>query len=401
MTKSHSPNRRHFLQGSALAAGAAMFGSMPFINRGLAAGEPVRIGIALDQTGRASVFGIPGTNTARMVTEQINAAGGILGRPMELFIADTATDESTGVANVRTMLQRDRVDVVIGGLSSSMRKAIKSVIVDRNKTLYMYPTLYEGGECTPYLYSTGATPAQQCEMLIPWMIEQGAKRFAVPGSDYLWPQVMAKRVREAVESRGGEIVFEELYPFDQVDFSAAVNRIISAKADVVINNVVPPGAGPLVKQLHQSGFHAGGGRIGSFYYDENALNLNSTEEMEGVVSCLDWFQVLADKDPFSKSVLDDYTKMFPGKFTFTAGNSSVSVYRCMKLYAAAVEKAGSVDRDAVAAALETVQVEAPGGTSSFVPGKRHLAMNMYLAECRNGRFEIATQSNGPIIPQEC
>lgn len=398
MTRPFSPDRRRFLQTSAVAAALV---SAPFVNRAHAAGTPVRIGIALDQTGRASVFGIPGTNTARMMTEEINAAGGLLGQPVELFVADTASDESTGVANVRTMLQRDKVDVVIGGLSSSMRNAIKSVIVDRNRTLYMYPTLYEGGECTPYLFATGATPAQQCEMLIPWLIERGAKRFAVPGSDYLWPQVMAKRVRDAVESRGGQIVFQELYPFDHVDFSAAVNRIMSENADVVINNVVPPGAGSLVKQLHQAGFHARGGKIGSFYYDENALNLNSVEEMEGVVSCLDWFQVLADGDPLSRQVLDRYTQMFPGRFTFTAGNSSVSVYRCMKLYAAAVTKAGSVDREAVAAALETVSVDAPGGNSSFVPGKRHLAMNMYLAECRNGKFEIAAKSDGPIVPQEC
>lgn len=401
MSGQFSPNRRGFLQASMLAAGAATFGAMPFVKTAQAAGEPVRIGIALDQTGRASVFGIPGANTARMVAEEINAAGGLLGQPIELFIADTGSDESTGVANVRTMIQRDRVDVVIGGLSSAMRNAIKSVIVDRSKKLYMYPTLYEGGECAPYIYSTGATPAQQCEMLIPWLMERGAKRFAVPGSDYLWPQVMSKRIREVVEARGGEIVFEELYPFDQVDFSSAVNRIMSEQADVVINNVVPPGAGAIVKQLHQAGFHARGGRIGSFYYDENALNLNSVEEMEGVVSCLDWFQVLADSDPLSRTVLDRYTEMFPGKFTFTAGNSSVSVYRCMKLYAAAVTKAGSVDRDAVSAALETVQVDAPGGSSSFVPGKRHLAMNMYLAECKQGKFQIAARSDGPIIPREC
>ena len=87
-----------------------------------------------------------------MVVADINAKGGILGRSLQLFVEDTASNESVAVNNVRKLIQRDHVDVVFGGITSSMRNAIKDVIVTRGKTLYIYPQLYEGQECTPFIY---------------------------------------------------------------------------------------------------------------------------------------------------------------------------------------------------------------------------------------------------------
>ena len=237
MTREFMKNRRSFLQGSAMFVGAALSGAGTLMFRPsfATAAEPVKVGVALDMTGGLGAVGLAGINTAKMIVQEFNDAGGILGRPVELYIADTATNESIGVANVRTMIQRDKVDVVIGGLASSMRNAIKDVIIGRGKTLYLYPSLYEGKECTPYLFCTGATPAQQCDTFIPWLMENGGKRFALPSSDYIWPQVLNKYVRDVVEKHGGEVVYEEFFPFDQIDFSASVNKIMSENVNVVIN----------------------------------------------------------------------------------------------------------------------------------------------------------------------
>ena len=183
-----------------------------------AAADPIKVGIATDLTGPIGYAGNADANVAKMVVKEINDAGGLLGRPLELFIEDTASNESVAVGNVRKLIQRDKVDLVLGGITSSMRNAIKDVIVARGKTLYIYPQLYEGKECTPYLFCTGPTPAQQCDEFIPWLIKNGGKRFALPSANYVWPHTLNVYARKVIEANGGEVVFEEYYPLDQIDF---------------------------------------------------------------------------------------------------------------------------------------------------------------------------------------
>src|SRR5262249_62214184 len=118
-------------------------------------------------------------------------------------------------------------DVVLGGITSSMRNAIKDVIVTRGKTLYIYPQLYEGRECTRYIFCTGPTPAQQCDEFIPWLMKNGGKRFALPSSNYVWPRLLNEYARKVIEKNGGGGGFEEDYPLDQGEFSGTLNKIIN------------------------------------------------------------------------------------------------------------------------------------------------------------------------------
>src|SRR6516164_8680036 len=212
--------RRRLLQSAAWMSGAIATGvgswsvQSDWAN---AAAAPIKVGIATDLTGAIAYVGNACANVAKMVVKDVNDAGGILGRPIELFIVDTASDESVAVANVRRLIQRDKVDVVLGGITSSDRKSIKDAIVTRGKTLYIYPEQYEGKECTPYLFCTGPTPAQQCDQIIPWLITNDGKRFALPSANYIWPHVLNRYARELIEKNGGEVIFEEYYPLDQVE----------------------------------------------------------------------------------------------------------------------------------------------------------------------------------------
>jgi ABC-type branched-subunit amino acid transport system substrate-binding protein len=353
-------------------------------------------------TGPIGYAGNADANVAKMVVKEINDAGGLLGRPLELFIEDTASNESVAVGNVRKLIQRDKVDLVLGGITSSMRNAIKDVIVARGKTLYIYPQLYEGKECTPYLFCTGPTPAQQCDEFIPWLIKNGGKKFALPSANYVWPHTLNIYARKVIESNGGEVVFEEYYPLDQIDFSATVNRIISNKVDVVFNTVIPPGVGPFFKQLYEAGFLKSGGRLACVYYDENTLNINQPAEIEGLASCLDYFKALTPEDPFSAKLQATYDKEFPGTFLFAAGSAATGTYRGLKLWEAAVKEAGKLDRDSVAAALDHAKIaEGPGGPAEMVPGKRHCKMKMYTAVAKGGNYEIVARSAGLVDPKEC
>jgi branched-chain amino acid transport system substrate-binding protein len=399
-------SRRRFLTSTAWTAGAVAtgLGSWVIPAKWASAADPIKVGIATDLTGAIGFAGNANANTARLVVEEINAAGGLLGRPLELYIEDTASNESVAVGNVRKLVQRHRVDVVLGGITSSMRNAIKDVIVNRGRTLYIYPQLYEGRECTPHIFCTGPTPAQQCDDLIPWLIANGGKRFAFPSANYVWPHVLNEYAREVVEANGGEVVFEEYYPLDQIEYSATISKIMNENIDVVFFTVIPPGLGPFVKQMYEAGYLDAGGRLSCVYYDENLLNFHPAHEMEGLASCLDYFHAISEsgKHPFSADLHTRYDTMFPEGPSFAAGSASTGMYRGIKMWEVAVKEAGNLNRDDVAAALDHARIEnGPGGPAEMVPGTRHCRMNMYIAVSKGGRYEVVQQSDGMIEPGEC
>src|SRR5689334_19794535 len=226
------------------------------------AGRPIKVGVITDQTGPLSVMGIANANVARMVIDDINANGGLLGRQIELYLEDSATTDSVAEAKATKLIQQDQVDVIFGGIYSSTRQAIKGPAVVKGKKLYIYPEQYEGEESDPLIFCTGPVPAQQVDPLIPWLMEQtGAKKFALPSADYIWPHVLNEKVRQVVTAGGGEIVEEDYHPLDHTDYSEAVEKIMASGAEVVFNTIVPPGVTPFMQQLHDAGFTKRGGQL--------------------------------------------------------------------------------------------------------------------------------------------
>jgi branched-chain amino acid transport system substrate-binding protein len=370
------------------------------MNRSSTSGEgPIKVGVITDQTGPLSVMGIANANVATMVIADINASGGILGRQLELYLEDSETTDSVGAAKATKLVQHDQVDVVFGGIYSSMRQAIKGPAVVDGKKLYIYPEQYEGQECDPLIFCTGPVPAQQIEPLIPWLMrETGAKRFYLPSADYVWPHVLNDRVREFVIANGGEIVGEDYYPLDHTDYAQTIDRITSSGAEVVFNTIVPPGLGPFLSGLYESGFTKRGGRMVCTYFDENVLDMVPPEWVEGLYSCLDFYQDVSD--PFSRELVKQYDRLFPGSAKFTAGSGSTGLYRGLKLWQAAVNEAGSLRQDDVIRALDHARIaEGPGGPAAMVPGQHHLRMNMYIAQAHGGQFRVV-KNLGVIEPKE-
>src|SRR6185503_19729971 len=236
------------------------------------------------------------------------------------------------------LVRQVKVDVLFGGIYSSTRQAIKGPAVVKGKKLYLYPEQYEGQECDPLIFCTGPVPAQQVEPLLPWLMQQtGARKFYLPSADYIWPHLLNQSAREVVTANGGEIVGEEYFPLDHTDYANTVDKIMSNGTEVVFNTIVPPGLTPFLQQLFDAGFTKQGGHIVCTYFDENFLNLVPAEQVEGLYSCLDYYQDVSD--PFSKELLGQYDRLFPGSAKFTAGSGCSGLYRALKLWEAAVTEA--------------------------------------------------------------
>ena len=362
-------------------------------------GDPIKVGVIADQSGPLSIIGLANANVARMVVGDLNAKGGLLGRPLKLSLEDSATDDEVAARVARKLVEQDEVDVVLGGIYSSTRQAIKGPVVEEAKRLYIYPEQYEGQESDPLIFCTGPVPAQQVDLFIPWLMrETGAKRFYLPSADYIWPHVMNARVRDVVTANGGEVVGEEYFPLDHTDYRATVSRIADTGTDVVFNTTVPPGVMPFLEQLHESGFKSRGGQLVCTYFEENLLGAVPAAHADGLYSCLDYYQSVSD--PFSQKLLSQYDALYPGSSKFTGGSGCSGLYRGLRLWAAAVTAAGSLDQGDVIAALDKARLEeGPGGPAAMVPGQHHARMHMYIGQARGGRFEVV-ETLGAIDPQE-
>jgi urea transport system substrate-binding protein len=359
----------------------------------------IKVGVITDQTGALSFCGIANANVARMVVDDINAKGGVLGRQVDLYLEDSATTDSVAEGKATKLVEQDRVDVIFGGIYSSTRQAIKGPAVVKGKKLYIYPEQYEGQECDPLIFCTGPVPAQQVDPLIPWLMQKtGAKKFYLPSADYIWPHTMNKKVRQVVTANGGAIVGEEYFPLDHADYGRTVDKIMSSGAQVVFNTIVPPGLAPFLEQLYNAGFTRRGGHLVCTYFEENFLNFLPAAHVEGIYSCLDYYQNIGD--PFSKELLNRYDRLYPGGAKFTAGSASTGTYRGLRLWEAAVKEAGSLNQEDVIKALDHAKIaDGPGGPAEMVPGQHHVRMNMYIAQANNGSFKIV-KNLGVIDPKE-
>jgi ABC-type branched-subunit amino acid transport system substrate-binding protein len=356
----------------------------------------IKVGVIADQTGPMSAMGIADANVARMIVDEINAAGGLLERQIELCLEDSETTDSAAAACATKLVQQDQVDVIFGGILSSTRQAIKGPAVVEGRTLYIYPEQYEGQESDPLIFCTGPVPAQQVDPLIPWVMERtGASRFALPSADYIWPHIMNEKVRQIVTARGGEIVEEDYHPLDHTDYADTIAKIMAHDAQVVFNTIVPPGVVPFLEQLHEAGF---GGQLVCTYFDETCLGLVPAEHVEGLYSCLDYYQ--DSDDPFSKELLARYDARFPDGALFTGGGACSGMYRGLRLWEAAVREAGSLEQDDVIQALDHAKIAVgPGGPAEMVPGQHHVRMNMYIGQVRDGAIQTV-ESLGVVEPDE-
>ena len=359
-------------------------------------GEPVRIGILFSNSGPAGIFGQPTANIAEFIEEDINAAGGINGRPVETFLADDATDPAIGRQAMEQLIESDGVDVVLGTHSSATREAAKPLAEDAD-VLYIYTALYEGGECSAVMFNTGEVPSQQLAPVIPWMMsETGGQKWFLLGNDYVWPRRSFELARQYIEAAGGEVVGEEYVPLGTQDFSSVAQQIAGSGADLIFPALV--GGDAIAFETQAVDFGIGQGAIGRLanIYEENVLGAMGPSVTAGMRVTLGYFKEV--DSPMNAAFVSRYYERFgadaPPHMTFSS-----HIYDAALLYAAAANAAGTTDTAAVAAALEGLSLTTPTGDIAITES-RHLAQPIYVAEIQPDGSQLIVQSFPSVEPDE-
>src|SRR6187402_2553910 len=201
------------------------------------AADPIKLGLLEDASGNFALATIPKIHATELAVDEINAKGGIMGRPIKLIAYDTQSDNTKFQELSRRLIQTDKADVIFGGFSSASREAIRP-IMDRAHQLYWYNNQYECGVCDSNVFVTGAVPEQQFSTLIPWMMQKYGKKVYTIAADYNFGQISAEWVRNIVKENGGEMVGQEFIPLGVSQFSQTIQNIQAAKPDFVVTLLV-------------------------------------------------------------------------------------------------------------------------------------------------------------------
>ncbi|HNI74623.1 MAG TPA: transporter substrate-binding protein, partial [Accumulibacter sp.] len=194
----------------------------------------LRIGVIHSLTGTMALNETPLVNAIRLAVEEINSRGGLLGREVEMVLADSRSDATVAAAEAERLITTEGVSVLFACWTSACRLAVKPV-VERHHHLLFYPVQYEGMEQSPNILYTGSAPNQQVVPGTAWALREFGKRVYLLGSDYVFPRTANMIIRDLVKTSHGQIVGERYVPLgEQQELGRIVAEIAAVHPDVVL-----------------------------------------------------------------------------------------------------------------------------------------------------------------------
>jgi len=384
--------RRDFLK-TAIATAAA--GALPAAgllgSRAAAAAEPIKVGVLHSLTGTIAITEAHVVDAEKLAIDEINAAGGVLGRPLQPIVEDGASDWPTFAEKAQKLLESDRVAAVFGCYTSASRKAVLPVFERYNGLLY-YPTYYEGLEMSKNIMYTGQEATQSVIPAVNWLAQNKGKKFYLIGSDYIWPRTTNRIARPTIAKAGGTVVGEDYFPLGNVEFSSVINKIKAAKPDVILSTVVGGSNVALYKQLNSDGITGKNQTILALSVTEEEAIGIGRESLVGVHSCMGYFQSVANPQN------QKFVTAFKAKYGAdrVVGDTLEAAYTAVYMWKLAVEKAGSLDVAKVVAASSNLAWAAPEGHVHFHVSNHHLWKHARIGAFKpDGQVQIVYES--PLI----
>jgi ABC-type branched-subunit amino acid transport system substrate-binding protein len=347
---------------------------------------PETLGVALiyPMQGPAGIFGPACELCARLAVEQINRAGGVLGKELLLVPVDGGAPPQVVADQVESLVSLGIVHGVTGWHISSVRQAVAPRIAQR--VPYVYTALYEGGENTEGVFLTSETPANQLLPAMRWITqEHRIRRWYLVGNDYVWPRRTAIAARRYARLNGTVVCGETYVPLNTHDFAPVLRSIERSEADAVLMLLVGSDAVRFNRAFARTGLDARCLRL-STLMDENMLMASGANATHHLFSTAGFFSSLITPENL------DFHGLYASRFGVEApqvGSLGESCYEGVLLLATLIGHARSLDVRAIDARAEHVSYEGPRGLVHL--RDRHVRQRIYLAEAHALEFSVITE----------
>lgn len=377
-----SASRRNFLKTTGLAAAAI---AAPAIIRPARAADPIRIGVISPLTGAWTVYGKAHLSGFELAVEEINAAGGVLGRQIEIVVGDSKTEPRIVVEQANRLIRQEGVDFLAGTFSSAERNAAGPVVRAADKIL-LYPTFYEGqekeyfpGVCNPNIFMFGPEPTQQVWPHLEYMTNKYGKKFFMIGSDYAWPRVTNQVTKQKLQELGGEVVGEVYIPFNTPQYESVLRDIRNSGADIIFHSLTGSDTVNFRQQFAAAGMQEDF-VIWTVDDEEVVTSGLGPEVSKNAYVSFDYFMTI--DTPNNKAFLEKFKAKFgDDALVNTVG---VGMYNAAHMAALAIAKAGEVSTDALRENLKGIVFDkAPQGKVTMRENDNQAILPSYLMKVRD------------------
>ncbi len=402
-------SRRTFIKATVLSTALASIGLASF---GALAADTIKVGVLHSLSGTMAISETALKETVLMTIEEINKAGGVMGKKLEPVVVDPASNWPLFAEKARQLLTKDKVAVTFGCWTSVSRKSVLPVYKELNGLLF-YPVQYEGEELEKNVFYTGAAPNQQAIPAVEYLMSKDggeAKRFVLLGTDYVYPRTTNKILRAFLKSKGvaETDIMEEYTPFGHSDYQTIIAKIkkfaSEGKKTAVVSTINGDSNVPFYKELGNAGLKATDVPVVAFSVGEEELRGVDTKPLVGHLASWNYFMSLKnpENDKFVKMYRDWAKKAkLPNADKVVTNDPMEATYIGIHMWKQAVEKAKSTDTDKVIAAMAGQTFKAPSGITSKMDEKNHhLHKSVFIGEVKaDGQFNVVWKTPGPVRAQ--
>lgn len=357
-------------------------------------GDTVKIGSLNSLSGTMAISEVTVRDSIALAVEQINNAGGVLGKKIQVVSEDGASEPTVFAEKAEKLISSDCVAAVFGGWTSSSRKAMLPVFEDRNSLLY-YPVQYEGLEDSKNIFYTGATTNQQIVPALDYLKQKGVKSLYLVGSDYVFPQTANRIIKAYAEANDIEIKGEDYTPLGSTDFSTIVNKVRAADADAVFNTLNGDSNVAFFREYANVGLKPADMPVVSVSIAEEEVGGIGAQNIAGQLTAWNYYETV--DSPANKAFVDAYQAKYGA--AKPTSDPMEAAYTSVYLWKNTVEKAKSFATKDIQDQADGVTFDAPEGLVTIDGSNHHVTKTARIGEVRpDGLIYTVWDSGSPVQP---
>jgi urea transport system substrate-binding protein len=333
----------------------------------------IKVGILHSLSGTLTTSERPLQQLLVMMIEKLNRAGGLLGRPVEAAIMDPRSQPERYAEQAGELFRDHNVAAIFGCWTSASRKAVLPVL-ERHNGLLFYPSQYEGEEQSPHVIYTGATPAQQAIPAVDHLLAMGRRRFALVGTDYVYPRTTNAIIRNYLAAKGiAADAVEEIYtPHGESAWNERVQRIraFAGKSGAIIATLSGDANVHFFRERARQGLDADSLPVMSLSLGEAELPALAERKLVGHMVAWNYLHTI--DTPENRALIEEW-RDFTGDPAAVTNDPMEASFIGFSMWAQAVAAAGTTEVDAVRGALAGRTLRAPSGLDVWLdPQTQHL-----------------------------